>query len=387
MSVSNFKNVTLLSITQALVMSGTSLVGLVGALIGYELAPKLQLSTLPIVAVVLGNALNIAPCIWLIKKLGRKNASLVGIGLTVLSGLLASFALTQQHFYLFVASQGIFGMSISFVNQYRFAAAESVEKQDVPKAVSWILIGGLFAAFFGPQLAVQTRYLFAEEFSGSYLIFSIVALIAGAVLSFLKPTQTTQDVKSKSAVKGFYKHPDFVMAMLLGVLSYAMMTFLMTATPIVMNKLGPFSLVDTKTVLQLHIVCMFLPSFFTGPLIQKWGLHKVVGLGLVSYFVCIAIGQMEMTYSLYIIELMLLGLGWNFLFVSSTSLLARNETLSGLLPQALNDGCVFGAQACASLGAGVMVYALSWAQLNTVIGVLFVVVTCTYGAILFSTRN
>lgn len=131
---------------QALVMSGTSMVGLVGALIGYELAPTLSLSTLPIVAVVLGNALNIAPCIWLIKKLGRKQASLVGVGLTVASGVLASFALANQSFALFVASQWLFGMSISFVNQYRFAAAESVEKQDVPKAVSWILIGGLFAA-------------------------------------------------------------------------------------------------------------------------------------------------------------------------------------------------------------------------------------------------
>lgn len=387
MSTSNFKNVTILSMVQALVMSGTSLVGLVGALIGYELAPKLSLSTLPIVAVVLGNAFNIAPCIWLIKKMGRKSASLVGIGCTIASALLASFALTQQHFYLFVTSQWLFGMSISFVNQYRFAAAESVDKVDIPKAVSWILIGGLFAAFFGPQLAVQTRYLFAAEFSGSYMIFAVVAVIAGTILSFLKPIEPSISSQTRTAEKGFYKHPEFVMALLIGMLSYAMMTFLMTATPIVMHKLGPYSLVDTKTVLQLHIVCMFLPSFFTGPLIQKVGVHYVIALGLLSYLLCIGIGQMEMTYMLYVTELMLLGIGWNFLFVSSTSLIARNDALSGLLPQAVNDGCVFGAQAMASLGAGFMVYALSWAQLNMVIGTLFILVSVTYGFILFSERT
>jgi MFS family permease len=367
-SKSNFKNVAILMCCQGLLLCGISMTSLIGSLIGYDIAPSPSMSTLPITSIILGNALNIIPAIWIISKLGRKKGTYIGMSLTALSALLAMAGLYYHSFSIYLFSQFVFGLSLSFVQQFRFAAAESVQKEDIPKAVSWILVGGIFAAFVGPQLGVTAKSIFPSVlYMGSYGMFLLLIIFSAVIFTLFTPIKTTNK-KSETPNRPLGEilaQPKTKLAILTATLSYSVMTFIMVSTPISMHKIHLFSLPATKLVIQSHIMAMFIPSLFTGLLIQKLGLFRLLNLGLFIYLLCTVTGLFPISYTMYLIELILLGIGWNFIFVSATTLLTTTyQEGEGFKVQAINDVFVFGSQVIVSLLVGVLILDVSWAVLN-----------------------
>jgi hypothetical protein len=260
------------------------------------------------------------------------------------------------------------GISVAFVHQYRFAAAESVATKYAPQAISAILLAGIAGAFLGPNIANLTKDLWpASTFVGSYLALSIMVLMPALILFWLEdyqPAATTRSTQGRSLTT-LARQPNFILAIMASGVSYAVMSFLMTATPISMHIMDGHSLHHTGIVIQWHIVGMFLPSLFTGKLIGRYGHHKIMLFGVTALLTCILVSQFDQSVIGYWIGLVLLGVGWNFLFVAGTALLItcyhENEKYRA---QALNEFLVFGLQAIASLSAGWLLTLTSWQAIN-----------------------
>ena len=259
---------------------------------------------------------------------------------------------------------------MAFTHQYRFAAAESVEKNKAPKAISIILFGGIISAFIGPSLANFAKDMISNNlYVGSY--------IALALLTFV-PTMLFLFYESKSQIKnnidykgrGFYElisQPRFVQALAASAFGYAIMTFLMTATPISMHVMENIDLNKTSIVIQFHVAAMFLPSLLTGYLIKKYKHSRVIYAGLILYSITLILSIFEQSYFNYIVALIFLGFGWNFLFISGTSLLVltyREE--EKYKAQGLNDFVVYSIHAIGSLSAGIFITLSSWKTMNLI---------------------
>lgn len=357
------KNVWILTIAQALMMSLNSLNVFVGSLVGSRIAPSEKLATIPIASVILGTALSTVPVTMIMKKIGRKATFLLMGVYSILVSLLAAYAVSIGDFYIFSFSTFLFGFSNAAVLQFRFAAMESVSPDMIPKAASFVLIGGIASAFIGPEVAVYGRDLLAAEFAGSYLLLSG---LFGAAMLLLFAYQNTGISSSENdapqrSLKAIMTQPVFWVAVLGATVGYAVMTFIMTATPVSMHVMDGHSLSETKWVIQSHIIAMFLPSIFTGWLIKQLGISRMMILGLVIYLVCIAIALSGHMIHHYFWSLLLLGLGWNFLFVGGTALLPQAyRAAERFKVQGINELVIFSTQAVASISSGWIVFALGW---------------------------
>jgi predicted MFS family arabinose efflux permease len=341
---------------------------LIGGIIGAELAPSPALATLPITITVVGVALFTIPAVMLMKRFGRK-AGFVGSSLvTALAALLAAYALGIESFLLFCTAMVLIGSNTAFVNQYRFAAAESVEAQHVSKAVSFVLLGGVLAGYLGPEVAKRTKdWLDYGLYTGSFVALAALSVIVVVLLLFLREVAPQEDgaTGGKRPLKVVIAQPIYLVAVLAGVISFGVMSFMMTATPISMHKMDGYSLDQTARVIQSHVIAMFLPSLFTGFIIARLGVLRVMGVGTVILFACVAIAVVDRTLMHYWGALVLLGLGWNFLFVGATVLLTRSYRSSERFQaQAVNDFLIFGIQALASLLAGAVIYFAGWKVLS-----------------------
>lgn len=360
------RNVWILTIAQAFLMSLNSLNVFVGGLVGNRIAPSERLATLPVASIVVGTALATVPMTMIMKRIGRKKTFLLVSVYSVVIALGAAYAISREHFYLFSFFTFLLGVTSACLMQFRFAAMESVTDDLIPKAASFVLLGGIAAAFIGPEVAVWGKDLLPSEFTGSYLLLAGLFVMGLLVLVFYENTAITEiqeDVPQRS-LKTISRQPVFWAAVLGATIGYAVMTFVMTATPVSMHVMDNHSLADTKWVIQSHIVAMFLPSLITGNLIKMFRVAKIMVAGLVAYLLCfgIAFGG-HMIYN-YWISLILLGVGWNFLFVGGTALLPQAYTPGERYKvQALNEFIVFGTQAVASLSAGWVVFALGWENL------------------------
>jgi predicted MFS family arabinose efflux permease len=261
------------------------------------------------------------------------------------------------------------GMGLAFVHQYRFAASESVEKEKIPKAVSMILLGGILSALIGPNIANLTKDLFFDKlYVGSYLSLAFLVLLPAVLLTFLKSMNESESDRSFQgrSYMELILQPRFLQAITATAFAYAIMAFLMTATPISMHVNEKFNLDETKSVIQWHIVAMFLPSLITGKLIQRLGHSMIMYFGITFFAICIFLSYFfDQTFMNYAIALAFLGFGWNFLFVSGTSLLVisyRSE--EKYKAQAYNDFTVFSAQGMAALSAGLFLNMTSWQAIN-----------------------
>ena len=363
------RNVFILSLSQALATSGPPMIVLIGGLLGAELAPSPGLATLPISLTVVGLAAATIPAALLMRRIGRRKGFVLGAILAGLAALLAALAVSLNSFGLFCASVAIIGSTGAFVQQYRFAAAESVSSDLAGRAVSFILVGGIVAGFLGPQIANWSRdWLTNSPYSGSFLALAGLYLIVAALLGLFFRDIPMSSVETQGESRPLFDiitQPIYLMAVFSAAIGYGVMSFIMTATPLQMHTVSGFSLQDTTLVIQSHIIAMFVPSLFTGFLIERLGLMRIMLAGLASLATCVVLAIISVELLQYWGALVLLGIGWNFLFVGGTVLLSRSyRPAERFRAQAVNDFTVFGLQALASLSAGTVLYYFDWAILN-----------------------
>jgi len=359
-------NVWLLTTAQALILSVSSMVVFVGGLVGAKLAPVENLATLPVASVVVGTAITIPPVTLLMNTIGRRRSFFI-IGIySVLIAFLAAYSIVISNFYLFVFSTFLFGATYSCVMQFRFASMESVSEDLVPKAASMVLVGGIAAAFLGPEIAVFGKDLLGVEFAGSFILLAGLFVIAMLfLLGFKNPViKEEKSAAPQRPLKTIMQQRIFWVALLAATIGYAVMSFIMTATPVHMHVMEGHTLEHTKWVIQSHIIAMFLPSLITAWIIKKLGIPLMMLIGLVAYVACIGIAFSGQHLLNYWISLVLLGIGWNFLFIGGTTLLPQAYKSSERFKvQAVNDFVIFGTQAVASLSAGWFIFALGWKTL------------------------
>ena len=359
-------NVWILTTAQALILSVSSMVVFVGGLVGAKLAPVENLATLPVASVVVGTAITIPPVTLLMNTIGRRRSFFI-IGIySVLVAFLAAYSIVISNFYLFVFSTFLFGATYSCVMQFRFASMESVSENLIPKAASMVLVGGIAAAFLGPEIAVFGKDLLGVEFAGSFILLAGLFVIAMLfLLGFRNPViKEEKSATQQRPLKTIMQQRVFWVALLAATIGYAIMSFIMTATPVHMHVMEGHSLEHTKWVIQSHIIAMFLPSLITAWIIKKLGIPLMMLIGLVAYIACIGIAFSGQHLLNYWISLVLLGIGWNFLFIGGTTLLPPAYKPSERFKvQAVNDFVIFGTQAVASLSAGWFIFALGWKTL------------------------
>ena len=364
------RNIPVLAISLALSQSGVAAVVLLGGIVGSAIAPSPALATLPLSLMVLGVALFVIPASLLMRRIGRRNGFMLAAGLAGAGGLVSAYALTQRDFALFCVGTMMIGANGAFVQQYRFAAAESVEHEHAGRAVSFVLLGGILAGYLGPEVARRTQNLFGGEFySGAFISIAILYGVAILLLSLLRNVAPPEaiNVAVGRPLTEIARQPNYLIAVMAGLVSYGVMTFIMTATPVHLNNLGNYSLDQTALIIQSHIVAMYLPSLITGFLVERLGLVRIMIAGSLLLLTTTIIAIVSREFAHYWVALVLLGLGWNLLFVGGTVLLTYTyRPEERFKTQASNDFIVFAVQASASLSAGSVLYFSSWDRLNLI---------------------
>ena len=370
-------NVWLLMAVGAISMTAAPMVVFCGGLIGAAIAPSASLATLPVAIMVVGTAVAVIPVTLLMQRIGRKQAFILGSIISIGGALLSAFSVAQASFWLFCGGIFILGGGLAFVQQYRFAAMESVAPDDMASAAARVLLGGLIAAYVGPEITLGSKDLLATTYVGGFVILACLYLFSALLLLLYKPTlmAVTQHAGTGRAISTIAAQPVFWVAVLSAAVGYATMSFVMTATPMSMHMDVGHSLADTKWVIQSHIMAMFIPSFFSGWLISRFGADKIMLSGILAFVLCVVIAFYDQALMNYWFALILLGIGWNFLFVGGTSLLPRSyREEEKFKVQGFNEFFVFGFQALASLSSGWVLYAFGWEVLLLVCLPLLLVV-------------
>jgi MFS family permease len=360
----NLRNIPILSLSQVINTSGVSIFLLIGGLIGSEIAPSPALATLPVALMTVGMAIFSIPAALTMKKVGRRVGFSGAAFLASGAALLALLAVSQANFYLFCMATLLIGAKAAFGQQYRFAAIESVESPNAGKAVSVVLMGGIMAGYLGPEIARRTRdWMGVVEYSGTFLILALLYAGLGLFLLLLK-NLTPPAVLGNTARRPFRQvltQPIYLAALLSGAVAYGVMTFVMTATPLHLHLSHNYSFDQTTLIIQSHIIAMFLPSLFTGFILSRFGVLRVMASGVVVMFCCVFLAMAGYDFSHFWGALVLLGLGWNLLFVGATVLLAKSyQPEERFKAQAANDFTIFGIQAFTSLSSGTLLYFASW---------------------------
>ena len=362
------KNLFVLLISQVFSFTAAPVTVFLSGIIGSQISPIKSLATLPISISIIGIAIGSIIASKLMSLIGRKNGFIIAsIGNSIFS-ILAAYSIFIQNFFLFCFANLLIGIGMAFTHQYRFAAAESVDKSIAPKAISILLFGGIISAFLGPSLANYTKDLISENlYVGSYLSLAFLTFIPSILFLFYE-SKSKIETSLEYVGRGYLEllsQPKFLQALIASAFGYAIMTFLMTATPISMHVMENFSLSKTSFVIQFHVASMFLPSLITGHLIKKFGHSNIMYVGLVFYSITIIASFFEQTFFNYMFALIFLGLGWNFLFISGTSLLTltyREE--EKFKAQGLNDFIVYSVHALGSLSAGIFLTLTNWKIMN-----------------------
>lgn len=363
-------NVLILSACQALGLSGAPMMVLIGAIIGTSMAPYSSLATLPLAVMIIGSAVFSIPTALLMQKYGRRSGFLLGSCMAMTGSMISIYAITSHNFYIFCLASFLLGSNMAFIQQYRFAAAETVLPNQAGRAISFVLVGGIIAAFLGPELAKNCKDILSWGiYTGSFAALAGIYCLCAVLLLFLKiPNTAVHSLSvSKRPFTTILKQPLFQTAVMAGLVSYGVMTFIMTATPISMNVLDGYSLDQTAMVIQSHIVAMFLPSLFTGILIDRYGLVKIMTAGILLMIGCVLASLFNRHLLHYWTGLVCLGVGWNFLFVGATTLLTRSYNAAERFKvQAFNDFTVYGFQVTATLSAGIIIFRSGWVIINLI---------------------
>jgi len=360
------RNISLLFMTQPLVMCSAPIIVFIGGLLASELTTNASLATLPVSLMILGVAAGSIPAAIIAKLKGRKFAVFTGFSCLLIAALVAVLAIQLASFELFTFSSFLFGLGGAFTQQLRFAAIESTDNEDdIPKILAILMLSGVFAAFLGPEIAVTAKDWLSSPhgYAGSFLLLAFFIALATLIMVFfkepeIKEVSSTGDTRPLSVI---VKQPIFIIAISTATIGFALMSYLMTATPLSMHHMQGHSLNDTKWVIQSHIAAMYLPSLLTPWLVKKVALKGLLILGSIIYIAVALIAFSGQEVLHYWWALILLGIGWNFLFLTGTSLLPQSYKASERHKvQATNDFVLFGFQAFASLMAGWVLFTGGW---------------------------
>lgn len=371
-----------LAFAGALLMTGMPLALLIGGIVGIQIAPSPALATLPLAAMVLGVAAFALPASKILDKAGYKHLFLCGTIMCLGGNGFAIAALIQQSFYLWLSAMLCLGFAGACTQQLRFASRLFLSDQPdrIPVALSVFMLGGILAAIVGPELTLHNEITALPQYATGFVIVSGLQVLALLLVLFLPsppPPSLIQQKKTGTINQG-------LVAIVASVTAYGIMSFIMTATPISMHEHHGHAMANTKSVIQWHILAMFIPSFFTGRLIQWLGVNKSLMLGIALYLTVFVFTLSGIHLSHYAIGLILLGVGWNVLFTSGSTLAAQHSDANF---KGKHDTLVFSIQAIASLSAGAVLYQLHWqaVQWVAIAGLLPLVLLLIYKR--FGPRN
>ena len=384
-------NLVVLTLSQIFSFTAAPVTVFLSGIIGSQISPLKSLSTLPMSISVVGIAIGAVIASKLMSITGRKVGFIAAsVGNTLVS-VLAAYSIFIQSFSLYCFVNFFLGMGMAFTHQYRFAAAESVNKDKVPRAISIILLGGIVSAFIGPSVANFSKDMFSNHmYVGSYLSLAALTFLPTIFFLFYKNTSKIE-ISVKYSGRSYLElvsQPRFLQAVISSAFGYAIMTFLMTGTPLSMHVMEGISLNKTSIVIQIHVACMFLPSLIAGNLVKKIGHSKMMYVGVGLYCITVIISLFDQSFLNYMIALIFLGFGWNFLFISGTSLLVLtyNEE-EKYRAQGFNDFVVYSVHALGSLSAGVLIVLTNWKIMNLIcIPLIIVIILITLRADLLSKK-
>lgn len=360
-----FRNVVLLASCQALMMSVMSMSIATTPIAALGMLTDQSWATLPLFLIQAGIMLATVPASLAMARVGRRAGFLAGAVIGILSGLVSTWAVFNQSFEAFCVGALMQGMCIAIAWYYRFAAADAATPETRAKAISYVLVGGVASGTLGPEIAKYAKDLFAPvAFAGIYLAFSILASIVIVILLNLRlPPVAVEKNDGGRPLTAIMRQPTYVVAVLSSMSGYGVMTVLMAATPLAMHACG-FTFNDGATVIQLHSLAMFLPSFFTGSLISRFGVLTIIATGAVLQFVCFIVALSGIDYANFLVANLLVGLGWNFTFIGGSTLLTTTYRPSERAKvQASHDFIVY---AMTALAAGVSGYLHAKAGWNAV---------------------
>ena len=349
------RNVIVLVAAQAILGAQMSVIFIVGGLAGQILAPNPCIATLPLSMIVLGSALTARPLARFMQDRGRRAGFLLAVLAGGLGAGLAAWGLSAGSFWLFMAGSLLTGIYMSAQGFYRFAATDLASEDYAPRAISWVMAGGLAAAIIGPAVVRATDGLTAVPFLAAYLAVIGLNALGPFLFAFLdspKPAPAEAGAEAGRPLAELLRQPQIAVAMICGMVAYALMNLVMTSTPLAVVGCG-FGPTDAANIVSAHVLAMFAPSFFTGHLIARFGAERIVAAGLLLLALAGATALSGVELSHFFATLILLGMGWNFGYIGATTMLSRAHAPEerGRV-QGLNDAVVFGGVFLASLSSG-----------------------------------
>lgn len=388
-SSNTHRNVGMLAACQALLFTNNSTLIAINGLAGLALAPNASLATLPVTCWVLGGALATMSASQYMKKVGRQAGLMRGTAIGIVGALICATAVWQASFWLLCFGALVFGGFNAFGQYYRFVAAEVAPPNFRATAVSLVLAGGLVGGVLGPTTSRFTVDLIGPRFTGAYLALIVFILVTMAILSRIRVPELSA---AEQAARGrplseIAKQPKYVVAVLAGAISYGVMNFLMTSTPIAMGVCGhPYG--DAAFVISSHVVAMFAPSFVTGPLIKRLGVIQVMLAGAALNIVSIAIALSGVAVANFWGSLVILGVGWNFLYIGATTLLTESyRPEERAKAQGANEFAIFAMMALSSFFSGMIVTHAGWDKVNYAASPLIAVVILALIYLFFEMRK
>ena len=359
------RNVRLLVLANVLIVGGSVLMVTLGGIVGAELAPTIALATLPMSLIVVGTAITTVPASMAMSRFGRRVGFAGAACLAAAAAAGAGYAVIVANFVGFCVASACIGIVLGFTVQFRFAAVESVPAHRASTAISMVLLGAMGGAFLGPALATQGQnWIAGHAHAGSLFAMSACYVIAAGLLLGIKQTREVRAATAADAPRPLatiVRQTPFIVAVLAGVVAQGTMVFVMTATPLSMHVMDGHSLEDTALVIQSHVLAMYAPSLISGYLVERLGVRRMMTAGAATLALTLAAGLLGTQFHHYWWSMVLLGLGWNFLFVGGTTLLVQTYRPSERFgAQSVNEFCVFTTSATASLLAGTVIYLYGW---------------------------
>ena len=359
------RNLSILSICQLISATGSIALVTLGGIIGSSLTQNKAFATLPVSIMVISVAATTVPATLLMRRIGRKNGCTLSSLSAAVAALMAAYAVSISSFPFFIFAAAVFGINMAFTQQYRYAAVESVDQRYASRAISIVLLGAIGGAFAGSELVKQGHSWIGDvPYAGTLIGVAILYLIQASLFQLLGPLRgeahgTTP--QTQRTLGEIVRQPVYIVAVLGGTVAYGVMTLLMTATPLSMHIHDGYTLEATANVIRGHVLGMYVPSLVSGILIERLGTVKMMTLGAFALLASAVIGLQGQSIMHYWFALVLLGIGWNFLYVGATTMLTLTYSMAERFKaQAVNEFCVFGTSATASLLAGTVIYFYGW---------------------------
>ena len=361
------RHLLLLAFCQSLFLTNNVTFIAINGLVGLALAPVGWMATLPVTAYVLGSAMAAMPVSWMQAHWGRRRSFQFGLVVAMLACALGAYAVAHRNFWLLLVATVVAGFYAANAALYRFTGPELVAPSYKERAISYVLAGGIVGAFIGPNLASASRDLLSVPFAGAYLVLigvAALALVAVSLIEFPPHTAPAKGASSGRPLKEIARQPVFIVAVTAAALGYGVMNLLMAATPIAMQQCKhPFS--SAALVLEWHVLGMFVPSFFTGHLIKRFGALPIMGVGVVLNVVCVLVALSGVDLMQFLVALAVLGVGWNFLYTGGTTLLTQTyRPEEKNKAQGAMDTCVFSTMMVSSFASGALITTQGWTWLN-----------------------